>query len=461
MKVLVSGDHFVDEEGNQLLFNGINTVCKDPEHGYLFPDMEPVFQRFHKQGFNLIRLGISWDGVEPQPGVYDEAYLGRVKDMVELAWRYGLYTMLDMHQDLFSRKWDNGAPLWATLDDGFPHPDSCTMWYEAYLQSEAVIRAADNFWKNAPAEDGAGLLDHYEAMWEMLAAYFDSCESIIGYEPMNEPFMGGLAREAFGQAAAQTAARFADYDPANPLAMTAEQGAYYMGVVSEKLMGFDRDTLMPFYRRMQRAVARVSDKPLITGGNIYSSSTIPTGITRLDARGNQIYAPHGYDAVVDSDRYESFNKGNVEALFADKRRSQLALNLPTIIGEWGAFPSKPFTNDLIRHMNGILEQNLWSSTYWLWQPGLENDPNYSELSRAYPMVTAGELHSYHYDPEKKTLSLCYEARENGTTVIYCPFRPEGIGGTVAANVRIEAISDDACLVFLEAVRSGIIDLILS
>jgi len=461
MKVMIKGDHFVDEEGNQLLFNGINTVCKDPEHGYLFPDMEPVFKRFREQGFNLIRLGIFWDGVEPQPGVYDQAYLGRVKDMVELAWRYGLYTMLDMHQDLYSRKWSDGAPLWATLDEGLPHPDNCTMWYEAYLQSEAVIRAADNFWKNAPAEDGIGLLDHYEAMWEMLAAYFDSCESIIGYEPMNEPFMGGLARAAFGEAAAQTAARFADYDPTNPLTMTAEQSAFYMGIVSEKLMGFDRDTLMPFYRRMQRAVERVSAKPLITGGNIYSSSTIPTGITRLDERGNQIYAPHGYDAVVDSDNYDSFNKGNVEALFADKRRSQLALDLPTIVGEWGAFPSKSFTNDLIRHMNGILEQYLWSSAYWLWQPGLENDPNYSELSRAYPMVTAGELHSYHYAADQKSLSLRYAARENGMTTVYCPFLPKAIEGTLDANVRVEPLSASACLVHIRASKSEEIDLMLS
>ena len=142
-----------------------------------------------------------------------------------------------------------------------------------------------------------------------------------------------------------------------------------MGVVAEKLVGFDRETLMPFYRRIQEAVKDVSKKPLITGGNIYSSSTIPTGIGRLDDNGCQIYAPHGYDAVVDSDRYESFNKANVKALFADKKCSQTEMNLPVIVGEWGAFPSKDFTNDLIRHMNGILEQYLWSSAYWQWKPG--------------------------------------------------------------------------------------------
>ena len=328
------------------------------------------------------------------------------------------------------------------------------MWYDAYLQSEAIIRAADNFWKNTPAADSVGLLDHYEAMWEMLAGYFDSCENVIGYEPMNEPFMGGLARAAFGEAAMRTAAQFSDYDPTNPLAMSAEQGAFYMGVVSEKLLGFDKEKLMPFYHRIQKAVERVSEKPLITGGNIYSSSAIPTGIERLDERGNQIYAPHGYDAVVDSDHYESFNKQNVEALFADKRRSQTDLGLPTIIGEWGAFPSKPFTNDLIRHMNGILERYLWSSTYWQWVPGIENDPNYSDLSRAYPRVTAGELRSYHYDAEDKTLFLCYKARENGVSTIYCPFIPDSIEASAPVVTEIEKLSDAACIVRVTAEQSG-------
>ena len=454
MNILIKGMRFADEAGNEILFNGVNVVCKDPAQGYLFPDLEPAFRRFREQGFNLIRLGIFWDGVEPQPGVYDTAYLQRVKEVIALAWRYGLYTMLDMHQDLFSRKWEDGAPLWATLDDGLPHPENCTMWYDAYLQSEAVIRAADNFWKNAPAEDGVGLLDHYTAMWEMLAETFDPCEGVIGFEPMNEPFMGSLAKAAFGEAAMKTAARFTDYDPANPLAMSAEQAAFYMGVVAEKLTAFDTDTLMPFYHRIQQAVERVSDKPLITGGNIYSSSTIPTGIKRLDARGHQIYAPHGYDAVVDSDRYESFSKANVEALFADKRSSQTELQLPVIVGEWGAFPSREFTNDLIRHMNGILERYLWSSAYWQWQPGLENDPHYAALSRAYPVSTAGEVRSYHYDAEKKTFTLRYAADGEGVTRIYCPFLPETVDADAPVSHSVKPLSAASCIVRVRAEAAG-------
>lgn len=67
---------------------------------------------------------------------------------------------------------------------------------------------------------------------------------------------------------------------------------------------------------------RHSDKPVVTGGNIYCSTNIPTGLERLGEDGEQIYAPHGYDSVVDSDRYESFSKKNVEVLYEEKRRGQ-------------------------------------------------------------------------------------------------------------------------------------------
>jgi endoglycosylceramidase len=108
-----------------------------------------------------------------------------------------------MHQDLFSAKFIDGAPEWATLDEGLEHPQNCTIWYEAYLTSPAVIKAADNFWANKPASDGVGLLDHYEAMWTHLAGRFGGLVNILGFEPMNEPFMGSLAPQTFGEAIAK------------------------------------------------------------------------------------------------------------------------------------------------------------------------------------------------------------------------------------------------------------------
>lgn len=463
-QIYINDMDFQTADGKQVLFNGINVVCKNKEQGYFFPNLEKSFQAFRKMGFNLIRFGIFWDGVEPQPGKYDMEYLDQVKEAVLLAERYGLYVMVDMHQDLFARKFIDGAPDWATLDEGAYHPEGCTMWYEAYLQSDAIIKAADNFWANKEAEDGTGLLDHYEKMWERIAMHLDGCSNIIGWEPMNEPFMGSLARNAFGIATMKTKEQFPQFDLADPADVTPEQQALFMGYVTEQLQEFDRTTLMDFYYRMERAVRKYSDKPLVTGGNIYSSSNVRTGIGRLaqteEVSGKQIYAPHGYDSVVDSDRYENFSKENVERLFADKRSSQEELKLPLIVGEWGAFPSKAFTNGLIRHMNGILEKYLWSSTYWDYHPGMEEDENFTALCRAYPVETAGKLQAYHYDEQKKCLEMTFVAAD-GESKIYCPFYPESVTGSCQngecrIDYRTDAAGEDSYWIFLRADREGLL-----
>lgn len=452
-QIFINGMDFQNSDGKQVLFNGINVVCKDAGMGYFFPNLEKSFQAFQKKGFNLIRFGIFWDGVEPQPGQYDMEYLNQVKEAVLLAEKYGMYVMVDMHQDLFARKYADGAPDWATLDEGAYHPEGCNMWYDAYLQSEAIIRAADNFWANKAAADGIGLLDHYENMWEQIVKHLDGCGNIIGWETMNEPFMGSLAHNAFANATSKIKEQNPRFDLGSLSDISLEQQVLFMEYVAEQLQEFDRTTLMDFYRRMYRAVKKHSEKPLITGGNIYSSSNVRTGIGRLEETGNQIYAPHGYDSVVDSDRYENFSRENVERLFADKRISQEKLGLPLIVGEWGAFPSKPFTNDLIRHMNQILEKYLWSSTYWEYHPGMETDKNYDALSRAYPMETAGKLLSYRYEEEQKSFEMCFEAEE-GESRIYCPFLPKLVAGKCVGDnctidYKVENVGEGACYVLLK------------
>ena len=452
-KILLKGTRFINESGREVLLHGVNVLCREAKLGHFYPKFEDAFHFFKKMGFNLLRFGIFWDGVEPQPGVYDEAYLGRVKEIVKLAEDYGIYIILDMHQDLFAQKYIDGAPDWACLDEGLPHPEHCTMWYNAYLESEAIIRAADNFWANAPAADGVGLLDHYSAMWEKIAQTFADCSNVIGFEPMNEPFMGHIAREAFGLAAQKMMEKNPDFDMNRPETVSPEEQAEFMQIVGGRFLEFDRTTLMDFYRRMQAAIRRVSDKPVVTGGNIYCSTDIPTGIGRLDDV-NQIYAPHGYDSVVDSNRYESFSKENVERLYEEKRRGQDRLGLPTIVGEWGAFPSADFTNNLIRHMNGILEKNLWGSAYCEYRPGMESDPNFSSLCRAYPQESAGTLEAYHYDEASCRFEMTFQAEATGETRIFCPFVPEKMECSLPGAFRIEPVADGTCFCILRTETAG-------
>ncbi len=46
------------------------------------------------------------------------------------------------------------------------------------------------FWRNAPAQDGIGLQDHYARAWEHVAALFRGNPGVFGYELINEPWPG-------------------------------------------------------------------------------------------------------------------------------------------------------------------------------------------------------------------------------------------------------------------------------
>ena len=52
---------------------------------------------------NFVRLGVMWEAVERQPGVYDMEYLAKVNDLITKLGEAGIYTLVDAHQDVFAR----------------------------------------------------------------------------------------------------------------------------------------------------------------------------------------------------------------------------------------------------------------------------------------------------------------------------------------------------------------------
>ena len=84
--------------------------------------MFEFFKKFRANGLDIIRLAVTWQNIEPQMGVYNEKYLKSLDRIFDLAAKYGVYILLDMHQDLYS-KFDgdsvgDGAPGWAAITDG-------------------------------------------------------------------------------------------------------------------------------------------------------------------------------------------------------------------------------------------------------------------------------------------------------------------------------------------------------
>ena len=214
-QIQAKGKKFTDSRGGEVLLHGLNLVSKSRDEGYLPQCGEEDFRWMAQQGFNLLRLGVQWDGAEPEPGRFDRAYLARLRSLAETAGKYGLSVMLDMHQDLYSVRFADGAPEWATMTDGLPHVTG-EVWSDAYLYSPAVSRALDHFWADDPAPDGKGLQEHFAAMWRETADAFRGCENLLGFDFFNEPFPGGSGQQALA-CMLETAARETGYSDGNPV----------------------------------------------------------------------------------------------------------------------------------------------------------------------------------------------------------------------------------------------------
>ncbi|HEY2599900.1 MAG TPA: cellulase family glycosylhydrolase, partial [Candidatus Dormibacteraeota bacterium] len=150
-------------------------------------------------GFNSVRLPLSWSLLEPARGQINQLYIDRVAQVVGWARAAGMYVVIDMHQNAYSRyvgrsspvplpkgdvanlRYNTGAPAWATLTDGFPS--------ETYLgQRElnpAVMEAASNFWYNRN-----GIQDEYISAVASLARRFKDDSTVAGYSLFNEPWPG-------------------------------------------------------------------------------------------------------------------------------------------------------------------------------------------------------------------------------------------------------------------------------
>lgn len=93
------------------MLHGVNVVYKvDPyipsDEGFDGEDSlnDEDIANLKKWGFNLVRLGVMWEAVEREPGVYDETYLDKVETLINKLGDAGIYTLVDAHQDVFARR---------------------------------------------------------------------------------------------------------------------------------------------------------------------------------------------------------------------------------------------------------------------------------------------------------------------------------------------------------------------
>jgi hypothetical protein len=254
--------YFKDDKGRYLFMHGVNVsgstkipTTTDPisyvGKPFKLNQAEQHFKKLRKLGFNTLRLLTVWEAIEPYAsGVYDEEYLDYFEQIVSLANQHGIYVIIDMHQDLFSRHlmrlYDDqtgknslvdkkerqmglkyglnnkiqgdGAPLWAVQlclpekDVGGPQwglpseyvPNwkntpvfyDFTFWALNMFVSVDVDRCFATFFAGRQIYpnyfvDGKNIQDYlqdsYANAWRQVAMRVKDYPNVIGYDIMNEP----------------------------------------------------------------------------------------------------------------------------------------------------------------------------------------------------------------------------------------------------------------------------------
>ena len=460
--IAVQQDKFVDNYGRHVILNGINVISKSKDEGYITPHDSTLYTQLSNWGFNAIRFGIIWDGIEPEPGVYNETYLQAIDQHIQWASDNNIFVILDMHQDLYSSLYADGAPQWATLHQDKPHTTG-DVWSDSYMQSEAVQTAFDNFWANAPASDGIGLQDHYAQMWQHIAKRYANNPTVIGYDLMNEPFPGSAAQQlmptlltAYGQmiyestgealTPAQLEQTWANVDERTEALKNLSTQDKFASVVDALYPfnnHFEVNQLQPFYQKVSDAIRQVDPNTILFLEHSYLSNMgIKSSIQRTHlpdgSPDTQVaYAPHGYDLVTDTDDASASSFERLDFIFNRIQAKGQELNMPVWLGEWGAFYHHgQEIVPVAQHAISAIEAHLFGQAYWSYGSHLHNIPYFNQaILRPYPAYTNGELLNYKFDRAIQTLSITWQEEPNysSPTQVYIP--------NLAQIGTIEALKD--------------------
>jgi endoglycosylceramidase len=392
-----SGRWITDAKGRVVILHGVNMVSKRPPYypaAAGFGEDDAAF--LARNGFNAVRLGVIYKGVEPSPGSYDDGYLDRIAATESTLAQRGIFSQLDFHQDLYNERFQGeGWPDWAVQDDGLLNPQNG--FPANYFTNPALIRAFDHFWANDPGPGGVGLQDRYATAWAHVAARFAAADHTLGFDLMNEPWPGSAFVTCLQPAGC-------------PL--------------------FDTNTLAPFYRRVISLVRAVDQQKLIwSEPNVLFDFGADTSLPALDKDSGlsfHVYCLPGAIAGTSGVGCPELD----DRVFQNADKHAQVSGDALILSEFGA------TDDLATIRSDVqqADQHLVSWEYWHYcecqdpttsgsgvqavvidpsrPPTGENvkQQKLDLLSQPYPQVVAGTPQAFHFDESTRELQVSYSTR---------------------------------------------------
>ena len=379
-----------DREGGVLVLRGANVSSESKWAGNRLPPFgSDDFARMRDElGLDAVRLLVFWEAIEPYPGVYDDAYLDSVRQLVDAAAREGLVVVVDMHQDVFGRGFGHaGAPRWACDEEAYAAFRSPEPWFLGYFEPE-VTHCFDRFWNDAQTRAA------YVAAWARLATALRGIDAVRIYDVMNEPSGGSTGADELEQRLAP--ALYADVADAVRLA--------------------DPD-----------------DPPLIAIAPAARSNLGMSTSLEPPARDGLVYAPHMYSRALELDhRYDGVVAG-VRAQAQTICRDATRLGLPVVVGELGARRADEGASICLEDAYDALDEARASALYW--DLGRGDGASYGLLdargepamqaravARPHPSRIAGVPGAWRWDAESGVFELGWteDGSARGDSVVLLP-----------------------------------------
>jgi endoglycosylceramidase len=427
-RLRADGTALRDALGRRVLLRGVNASGRAKMPPFAPFEYEPglyplalasYLDRAQSWGIDVIRAPFTWEAVEPGRGTDDEAFLARYDALIDAAWARRIWTVVDFHQDVYTRAFcGDGFPIWTlppTDPDGKPWPaphDDCPGWFQQYFSdTSAPSYAFDRFWHS----EGTVRQD-FRALWTRMATRYANRPGVIAFEVINEPMSG-----------------------------------------SADLAQWEKDTLSPFYDEMTTLLHANAPETLVALDTSPLDALAFSANLAKPASGGVLFAPHWYDPGV----YTSggFDLAAPATAVAAWKAFGDAWNVPTWIGETGYPHDHKNAAAGAAALYDALDAQGVHVAWWEYSVGktawnaealslVDADGHeYTDIvdavARPYPRAVAGDDAKWGWNAAQKVFTLAYQAKATGLTEIALPPRafPKGWQVTVTGDACASPVYD--------------------
>ncbi len=369
---------------------------------------EVDYQKIAGLGFNVVRLPISWQHIEPIEGYYNESYFTEFIDRdIEWAERHGIYIIIDLAHWGWSPYFEYtgrnpyGFPSWL-FDGGYPNSE------------EGKLQSISDFWLGKspngvePTLENPSMQDRMIEVWKYLAERYKNNPTVLGYDLFNEPPQGSLG---------------------------VDSASNYLYSFIERLIGEIRNVDSNHIFIYEPILGRWDYAPrfLDTPNTIFSIHIYPhhNDATKLGYSG---------DITV----LESQLLGYLEHPQSNPSKNW---NIPILVGEFGVSTS-PFYSNKVLWVNDMADLYTKYNIQWTyWDYGLNSgnkwsvvNPDRTEvkekaeaLDKPYPRLSSIAPVEFSFDRDTKLFEVVFNGVGNVETEIRVPYRYYPDGFSVNCN----------------------------